>query len=337
VCLFNKDGKLLWRYEVYDGPYSVSVSADGSYVTAGSDGKVYFFNRAGKLLWSYQHPEQRERYLFSIDVDAELEDDLKKGIFTERLENIFKTKGLPLDENIISAIKNNWDIGGYSIQKEKGKIDFYRRYSCMYIYYTWISSDGNYVAAKTRGKLYFFNKYGELLWSFQTEGDPGSIWRGVSISSDGSYVVVGNYGDDHHYDGNLYFFNRNGELLGEYKTNTSVESASISSDGSYVAVGTFNMVYCFVGSTRGYIPHMIKKAQSSIESAKNFGAGTVESEKRLQHANSALNVEKYEDAKHYAGQAKESAEKAETRGWILYGIVILLYCIAIYWLFDNRA
>jgi outer membrane protein assembly factor BamB len=245
VCLFNKDGKLLWRYEVYDGPYSVSVSADGSYVTAGSDGKVYFFNRAGKLLWSYQHPEQRERYLFSIDVDAELEDDLKKGIFTERLKNIFKTKGIPLDENIISAIKNNWDIGEYSIQKEKGTIDFYRRYSGMYIYYTWISSDGNYVAAKTRGKLYFFNKDGELLWSFQTEGDPGSIWRGVSISLDGSYMVVGNYGDDHHYDGNLYFFNRYGELLGEYKTNTSVESASISSDGRYVAVGTFNMVYCF--------------------------------------------------------------------------------------------
>jgi outer membrane protein assembly factor BamB len=244
VCLFNKDGKLLWRYEVYGGG-SVSVSADGSYVTAGSDGKVYFFNRAGKLLWSYQHPEQREKYLFSIDVDAELEEDLKKGIFTERLENIFKTKGIPLDVNIISAIKNNWDTGEYSIRKEKGKIDFYRRYSGMYIYYTWISSDGNYVAAKTCGKLYFFNKDGELLWSFQTEGDPGSIWRGISISSDGSYVVVGNYGDDHHYDGNLYFFNRNGGLLGEYKTNTSVESASISSDGSYVAVGTFNRVYCF--------------------------------------------------------------------------------------------
>lgn len=57
--------ELLWSYDTdYGWVESVSVSSDGSYVAAGGN-KVYFFNREGKLLWSYEIIGSIRRVLLS--------------------------------------------------------------------------------------------------------------------------------------------------------------------------------------------------------------------------------------------------------------------------------
>jgi WD40 repeat protein len=59
---------LLWSYETGGNVWDVSVSADGSYIAAGSyDKKVYFFNREGRLLWSYETGD----YVESVSVSAD--------------------------------------------------------------------------------------------------------------------------------------------------------------------------------------------------------------------------------------------------------------------------
>ncbi|EHP83910.1 Pyrrolo-quinoline quinone repeat-containing protein, partial [Methanotorris formicicus Mc-S-70] len=106
-----------------------------------------------------------------------------------------------------------------------------------------MSSDGRYVVARAEGKrggIYFFNRSGELLWSYKIDKIDNGIW--VAISSDGNYIVAGSYEDD----GKVYFFNRSGELLWSYETGDTVSSVAISSDGNYIVAGNTNgKVYFF--------------------------------------------------------------------------------------------
>jgi len=90
-----------------------------------------------------------------------------------------------------------------------------------------LSSDGSYVAVGSLDNVYLFDPSGNLLWSYKTDSYVGH----VSISPDGSHVAaqVG-------YD--VYLFDRLGNLLWSYKTDNWVRSVSISSDGSYIAAGS---------------------------------------------------------------------------------------------------
>jgi|GEM_PF-543421 len=131
------------------------------------------------------------------------------------------------------------------------------------------SSDGSYTAAGSLNGVYFFNREGELLWSYN---QPVGAIKCVSISSDGYYIAAGSdrrviyflnrkgkclwsnvTGDmvdsvaissDGSYiaagsdDDNVYFFNREGNLLWSYKTGSDVEIVSVSSDGTYIAAGS---------------------------------------------------------------------------------------------------
>ena len=70
-----------------------------------------------------------EREGFSID--AELEDDLNKSIISEKLKDIFKTKGFPLSDNamVTKEKEKGWvitDKEKFIIRKENGKLNINR-------------------------------------------------------------------------------------------------------------------------------------------------------------------------------------------------------------------
>ena len=61
IRLYNKEGKILWKYVIPDSSYngskhSVSMSKDRKYIVAGNEegNKIYFFNYQGNLLWDYE-------------------------------------------------------------------------------------------------------------------------------------------------------------------------------------------------------------------------------------------------------------------------------------------
>jgi len=77
------------------------------------------------IFWDF-----KSEYLFSIPV--ELEEDLNKDINTKRLQDVFKTEGISLAENITKEKKNKWVIkceeekNSYVILKEKRKLNIYK-------------------------------------------------------------------------------------------------------------------------------------------------------------------------------------------------------------------
>jgi tetratricopeptide (TPR) repeat protein len=74
-----------------------------------------------------------EEYLFSTDIDAELEDDLNNGIVSGKLKNLFKTeKGITPSENAYPQKEedNKWKITDkekvYIIKKEDERLNIYK-------------------------------------------------------------------------------------------------------------------------------------------------------------------------------------------------------------------
>ena len=128
------------------------------------------------------------------------------------------------------------------------------------------------VAGNYDGHVYLFNKIGELLWKYKTDGEVYS----VSITSDGEYVVAGS----EYYDSNnersygyIYLFNKRGELLWKYETDDDVNSVSITPDGEYVVAGSSDdHVYLFASPQAMLIleiKNQIKQCKNEIEEYEN--------------------------------------------------------------------
>lgn len=119
-----------------------------------------------------------------------------------------------------------------------------------------ISRDGSYIAVATpvftysngypaefvAEKVYLFNQDGKLLWSHEVGNTRVVAYPvKVSISPDGSFVVVGAHAQDTK-DSDVYskvlLFNREGELLWDYKVDRVIYGVSISSDSSYIGAAS---------------------------------------------------------------------------------------------------
>lgn len=78
-------------------------------------------------LWNEQLRDKSE-YLFSVGAEAELEEGLNKGIISDKLKDIFNTKGFPLFGNAkVTKVKaNEWIINNeekFIVTKEDGKLN----------------------------------------------------------------------------------------------------------------------------------------------------------------------------------------------------------------------
>lgn len=65
-----------------------------------------------------------------FNIGAEFEDNLNNGIISEKMKDIFKTKGFPLSENamVIKEKENEWVITNekkFIVRKENGKLNIY--------------------------------------------------------------------------------------------------------------------------------------------------------------------------------------------------------------------
>jgi len=205
-----EEDKLLWEYKIEEPDIeSISVSSDGSYVAVGSAGGyaggnyVYLFNKSGKLLWK----------------------DIAIGVRTVLVTSDGSVAvGYGVDYKGSIYIRNKWK---YKTERDVRSIS--------------ISPDGSVAVGTNGGYVYFFNKNGNLLWKYKTEGTPISS---ILFSLDGSHVSAGSLG------GYVYFFNKNGELLWKYRIGRFIKSISTSSNGSYVAVGTNGGYVYFFGLGR---------------------------------------------------------------------------------------
>ena len=144
------------------------------------------------------------------------------------------------DNNPITNIRINNNKDSYPIEKQH-TWNYSISGGCSSVS---MSSDGNYIATGSLAispdnKVYFFNRTGDLLWSYITIDE---IWS-VAVSSDGNYIAAGVGG---FFSGKVYFFNKTGDLLWDYHTGDEVHSVAVSSDGNYTAAGSIDdRVYFF--------------------------------------------------------------------------------------------
>lgn len=213
LYFFNQEGELLWSYKkkgLFGGSIGhVSLSSDGSYIAAGdSSRKVLFFNREGELLWSKKtkvggHLRTIEGISVSSDGsyvaavsggwslpenkgDISFFDDDGELLWNHELE-------FCVESVAVSATGFHIAVGGEPLLfLERGGEFLWRHDGGAGVYGDGvaISSDGSYVATCPDSKVSFFNRKGELLWSYKIGRAGESPIKGVAMSPDGSYVAA---------------------------------------------------------------------------------------------------------------------------------------------------
>ena len=206
--------------------HSVSISADGEYIAAGSDdNKVYLFDKDSNApLWS--HTTGNDVHSVSISADGEY---VVAGSYDNRVYLFDKDSGTPL-----------WN--------------YYTGDDVMSVA---ISADGEYIAAGTCNapcsgsgyddKVYLFDKDSNTpLWSYKTGDDVHT----VAISADGEYIAAGGSFAGGSFDNKTYLFHKDSSTpLWSYTAGGTVHSVAISADGEYIVAGSRdNKVYLFLNN-----------------------------------------------------------------------------------------
>ena len=142
LCDSIEEGRRLAREMIRTGKYGIYITADRPWTIIKEEFKDYKENLycidCFTNFYGLDEFKENERCLFSMDMDAELEENKISGshnIPPTGLRDMFKTKGYPLSEAHISKEKDNkWAITdkrenmreiSYIIKKEEGKLNVY--------------------------------------------------------------------------------------------------------------------------------------------------------------------------------------------------------------------
>ncbi len=199
-----------WTYKTKGWAKAVSISEDGNRLAAGSsDTFAYFFDRNGNLLWKYRTGGLVNSVSISPDGNYTV-------VSSGDTNSYFFYNNASISKRPLWA----FDTG----TKDASLVS--------------VSRDGLYTVLASRhpdNKIHFLNKKGKFLWSYKIP----DIIRGLSISSDGSYVVAGSANSL------VHLIDKNGKLLWSFDMGKfSITSISMTKNGSHIAVGTRdNKVY----------------------------------------------------------------------------------------------
>jgi WD40 repeat protein len=214
VSLFDRQGNLLWSYDIKDRAQSIAITPDGNYIVVAGEfhNNVYLFDREGNLLWKNK-------------------DDLKTVVIT------------PDGRYIAGAIvvSKTAEYDDVFLFDRQGKLLWSSHIGN--INSIVMAPDGSHLAVAGDHEVYLFNRHGSILWSH----DFGikTLLSSISISSDGNYVAVGGWS------GAFYIFDKQGELFGRYNVSSEnkIIEIAVGADRSVVAItkgessNPFDVVY----------------------------------------------------------------------------------------------
>jgi WD40 repeat protein len=264
VRLFNKSQELLWQHKI-KGMSTVSISANGQYIAAGSasptrGGCLYLLDNTGTTLWSGYLGEAYDTYV-SVSSDGYMAavKNWKKTslyLFDRRGEQLWEREigrvhpnclSLSSDANYIAVSYQDIDEVAlpYIIEDPPAEVLHAQRLSmhgevCLFdrsgellwrydteeVHSASISPEGHYIAAVVGdGELLLLDSKGEL------QGETYNPLGCISLSSHGDFIAGCEWG-------NLRLLDKKGELLWEYEASHKVADISISQDGCSIAAGS---------------------------------------------------------------------------------------------------
>jgi hypothetical protein len=209
---------------IYSDTALVSVSGNGQYFLAGSEGgAINFFDKTGTLLWAYPTGKRIT------------------SVSTSHTGNYIVINGVdPIDASngTVYCFNPHGDL-------------LWQSDPAMGIQQARISSDGTtIVAAGYTGTaeakdpvLYSLDQTGNVRWKILKLTGGVSV---VALSEDGNAIVVGTWGGGgsrDRNDGSVRLFSGNGTLLGKYGTKSWVIGVDMSRDGSTIAAIDRDVVY----------------------------------------------------------------------------------------------
>ncbi len=284
IYLLDISGLILWNEYLGVPIEKISVSNDGLFIRAVSQGKVLYLFNNGKLLnsdqiWYSSTPFSTHHFSVSdygqYILAGSTGDKMDGNVYVKNSLKETYIKGYRVKSGSLTKyegdVRNN--IDSIEIIKNRG----------IMVYDVSVSRDGSFLVVVTgsykSGYTYLFSikedGSGNFKWKHELGG---SDIRPVSISPDGKYVAVGNgvsldfldqagkklwsyhvgyyitdisVSDDGNLvaiaskDKNMLLLNKQGELLLKYETG-QVVSLSVSSDGRHVVVNSIdNNIYFF--------------------------------------------------------------------------------------------
>ena len=262
--------------------YSVSLSADGSYLAVGTyasssfTGATYIYKRSGST-WERQTQLEGEaesdQFGWSVSLSADGSYLAVGAIGFEDAKGatyIYKRSGSDWAQQTQLVGENTGDRFGWAVS---------------------LSTGGSYLAVgavgfeDAKGATYIYKRSGSD-WAQQTQlvGETGSdrFGQSVSLSADGSYLAVGAYASSS-FTGATYIYKRSGstwtqqsQLIGE-DTDKLGQSVSLSADGSYLAVGA-NRFSALRGATYTYNlePTIGESPSVTVERNVDTAHGTIQ-------------------------------------------------------------
>ncbi len=206
IYLFDKSGRLLWKYTNPEPFSSVAISDDGNFIVAGSDDhQTYFFDRRGLLLWRYS--ADKKIRCVELSEDGQL---LVAGS----------------DDNNVYFFDNSRRIKRFA-----WKYRFDNSTSAVAM-----SKKGNYILAGSDDHgIYALDSDGQLMWKHTAKGPINT----VSVSKFADYLVAGSQ------DGNIYCFNIGGKETWAMPTGGSVQDIKVDLRGTTIAAYSQDgFLYC---------------------------------------------------------------------------------------------
>ena len=223
-----RDGVLLWNYSV-GSVHSISMSSDGKHVAVGAGSNFYLFDRDDSSSPLLEYPVDYESSIVSLSSDG-------KYAVVGAMSNVSQ-------QNASSRLYV-FERGQSQPSWTKTLLGVLESLS--------LSSNGDYFVASTSlpGVLYLFSREQEApLWSYYF----GERSGGVKISSDGEYVVAtgGNQSDE--YGMRIFLFHRQQSTPRYMKVIPELPSrwsVSVSSNGSVFAIITRGFAIGWPGGNR---------------------------------------------------------------------------------------
>jgi tetratricopeptide (TPR) repeat protein len=246
IYLFDKSGRLLWKYANPEPFSSVAISDDGNFIVAGSDdNQTYFFDRRGLLLWRYSADKKIRCVEVSEDGNMLVtgSDDnnvyffdnsrrIKRFAWKYRFDNSASTVAMSKKGNYILAGSD--DHGIYALDSD-GQL-MWKHTAKGAITSTSVSKFADYLVAGSQdGSIYCFNIGGKATWTLPTGGSV----QDVAVDLRGTTIVA------YSQDGILYCLDERGTLLWKLEVGDPEGRVSIVDDGS--------MIMCLVGDGRVFV------------------------------------------------------------------------------------
>jgi WD40 repeat protein len=237
---------LLWKYKTDDIVETVSVSADGSLIVAGSDLEVYLFTKEGKLLWKCNAHSAVSNVLVvddaifcsGWDVDYHGVRLLARSgnlLWDYSVSKYVETVACSPDGSLIAVGSQNKKV--YLFERAGGLLWSYKTGGTVYC--VSIPTDGSVIAAGSQDKkVYLLSRDGKLLWSYKTGG---KVYA-VSVSADGSIIAAGST------DKKVYLLAKEGTLQWAYQIQNARAvywPIMTAADGSLVAARSRNRLFLF--------------------------------------------------------------------------------------------